>query len=216
MRHTVIFANGELKDSKTVSTLASSADTLIAADGGLTYLLQLELKPNLLIGDLDSVTPDQIARAKTLGCEIRRYPIDKDETDLELALLTAVQMGCEKITVAAALGGRLDQTLANIYLLNLPQLKGLDVCLDDGRQEVFLIDGWREIHGKPGDGISLLPLSPVVKGVTTTDLKYPLTGEDLFFYRSRGISNIMLTGKARIEIDSGTLLCIHERNGETL
>ncbi len=213
MEHTVIFANGELKDPISVRKLARSANTLIAADGGLAHILDLELKPDLLIGDLDSVTSEQVARAEELGCEIHRYSAEKNETDLELALLTAAQMHCEKITVVAALGGRIDQTLANIYLLNLPQLKGLDVRLDDGELEIFLIHGWGEIHGKPGDGVSLLSLSPVIKGVTTTNLRYPLLDEKLVFYHSRGVSNVMQTWKARVEIESGILLCIHERKG---
>lgn len=213
MKHTIIFANGELQDPVVVRKFAGSADTLIAADGGLTHILSLDLKPDLLIGDLDSVTPEEVARAEALGCEVSRFPAEKNETDLELALLTAVEMRCGKITVVAALGGRTDQTLANIYLLNLPQLKGIDVRLDDGKEEVFLIHGWGEIHGKPGDGVSLLSLSPAIKGVTTTNLRYPLVDEKLVFYHSRGVSNVMQTWKAKIEIESGILLCIHERKG---
>lgn len=213
MKHTIIFANGEIKDPILVRKLARSAETLIAADGGLAHILHLDLVPNFLIGDLDSVTPEQVARAEALGCEVKRYPAEKNETDLELALLTAVHMRCEKITVVAALGGRIDHTLANIYLLNLPQLKGVDVRLDDGKEEIFLIHGWGEIHGKPGDRVSLLALSPSIKGVTTTNLRYPLVDEKLVFYHSRGVSNVMQTWKARVEIESGILLCIHERKG---
>ena len=149
--------------------------------------------------------------ARQQGCEIRKFPVEKDETDLELALLAAAEAGFERITILAALGGRLDQTLSNIYLLNLPQLTELDVRIDDGKEEVLLVRSSVEISGSTGDTVSLLPLSPIVYGITTTGLKYPLNDENLVFSRSRGISNLMLGVTARVEIQSGILLCIHSR-----
>lgn len=211
MKQAIIFANGEMKFPEAVYEMAVLADVIIAADGGLTHIENLKLAPNLLIGDLDSVTPDQVINAIESGCEVRRYKVDKDETDLELALLAAVDMNCEKITITAALGGRLDQTLSNIYLLNLPQLAQVDVRIDDGKEEVFLIHDQVEVSGTPGDTLSLLPLSPIVEGINTTSLKYPLVEGDLTLNHSLGISNVMQSWNARVEIKSGILLCIHIR-----
>ncbi len=210
-KHAVIFANGEMHIPEAVRKIAQTADLKIAADGGFFYLQQLEMMPDLLIGDLDSVTAEQVSLAEAAGCRVRSYPVDKDETDLELALLAAAEWGCDKITVACALGGRLDQMLANIHLLCLPQLADIDLRIDDGKVEVFLIRNQAEILGDQGDLLSLLPLTPVVCGITTTDLKYPLIGETLVFHQSRGISNVMLKSKALVEIQSGLLLCIHDR-----
>ena len=214
-KHALVFANGELLDPEAVWKMAASASLLIAADGGLAHIQALGLKPDLLIGDLDSVTPEQINWAKEQGARVRRYPVDKDETDLELALQEAAEAGCDRITITAALGGRLDQTLSNIYLLNLPALTDLDARIDDGSQEVILIHHALDIDGRPGDTVSLLPLSPIVRCISTTGLKYPLTDESLIFYRSRGISNEMVSDRARVEILSGILLCVHKR-GEVL
>ena len=151
-----------------------------------------------------------------MGAEVRRFPLDKDETDLELALQEAVATGCSRITITGALGGRLDQTLSNIYLLNLPVLADLDVRIDDGAQEVILIHSAVALQGSPGDTVSLLPLSPIVRGISTSGLKYPLTDESLIFYRSRGISNEMSAENANVQIQSGILLCIHARREVTL
>lgn len=186
-------------------------DFLIAADGGLRHLRRLGLKPHLLIGDLDSVTEADVEWASANGAEVRRYPREKDETDLELALKAAVDTGTRTILVAAVLGGRLDQTLGNLFLLTRPELNGLDVRLEDGVEEVVLIHDRIELHGQAGDIISLLPLNGPALGVTTTALKYPLDGEILCADSTRGISNVMKAHEAVITISGGLLLCIHTR-----
>jgi len=208
-KRAVIFVNGLLADGEAVRRELHSTDTLIAADGGLHVLQFLGLSPNLLIGDLDSVTPAEVMDLQAAGAEIRRYPVEKDETDLELALLAAEQGGFQSIWLVAALGGRLDQTLANLGLLLLPELDGLEVRLYDGREEVFLIRDGRTIHGRPGDVVSLLPVLGPAAGITTRGLQYPLKGETLYPERSRGISNRMLGDTARVQVDHGVLLCIH-------
>lgn len=207
----LIFANGDLQRPERIRQLASDADMIIAADGGLQHIQELGLKPDLLIGDLDSVTPEQIRWAEEQGAEIRRFPADKDETDLELALVAAAESPHRYIKIIAALGGRLDQTLSNVLLLHLPILVGRDVRIEDGLQEVILVRDSIELTGEPGDLVSLLPLSPIVRGITTTGLKYPLNDESMIFYHSRGVSNRMINNSARIEFLSGVLICIHER-----
>jgi thiamine pyrophosphokinase len=211
INHVLVFAYGELRDPRAAREMATRADWIIAADGGLAHVQALNLKLDLLVGDLDSVSPEQIRWAEKMGAEVRRFPLDKDETDLELALQEAVATGCSRITITGALGGRLDQTLSNIYLLNLPVLADLDVRIDDGAQEVILIHGAVTLEGGLGDTVSLLPLSPIVRGISTSGLRYPLTNESLIFYRSRGISNEMLAENASVQIQSGILLCIHAR-----
>ncbi len=208
-KRAVLFANGELKHKEWLRRFLRADDFLIAVDGGLNHLEALGLTPRLLIGDLDSVTPAQVARAQAAGAEIRRYPPAKDETDLELALLTAHELGYREIAIVAALGGRLDQTLGNLSLLLLPELADCDVRCEDGSEEVFVIRESAEIHGQPGDLVSLLPLWGEVSGVVTQHLKYPLKSETLYPERSRGISNVMTAATATVEIASGKLLCIH-------
>lgn len=207
----LIFANGDLKKPEWIQRMAETAGMIIAADGGLQHVQDLGLIPNMLIGDLDSVTPEQVQWAVEQGVEIRRFPADKDETDLELALIAAAETGHRQIVIVGALGGRLDQTLSNVLLLHLPILTNLDVRIDDGLQEVILVREKLDLEGKPGDLVSLLPLSPIVRGITTSGLKYPLNDESMIFFHSRGLSNRMLSDAAHIEFQSGVLICIHER-----
>lgn len=205
----ILFANGELEETRWLAQFITAEDYLIAVDGGLRHLLRVGRNPHLLIGDLDSVTPAQLEQMKAAGVEIRQYPVEKDETDLELALLAAVKMGLHELVIVAALGGRLDQTLGNLSLLLLPELQELSIRLEDGRQEIFLIRSSATLRGRAGEIVSLIPLWGQVEGVTTEALAYPLRHETLYSERTRGISNVMLDNQANIRIDSGNLLCIH-------
>ena len=122
-KRALIFVNGSLPDPQKVRFLLEPDDWLVAVDGGWYYLKALGLRPHLLIGDLDSVAAEDVAALEAQGVEIRRFPVHKDETDLELALLAVRAAGVTTLRVAAALGGRLDQTLANLFLLLLPELE---------------------------------------------------------------------------------------------
>jgi thiamine pyrophosphokinase len=209
IKRAVIFVNGTLADADAVNQRLRPDDWLVAADGGLNVMKSIGLHPHLLIGDLDSVNPSDVIELQSAGVEIRKYPVEKDETDLELALLVAASAGYKSIWLVAALGGRLDQTLANINLLLLPELADRDVRLFDGMEEVFLIRDKVTIHGQPGEIVSLIPLQWPVTGITTRGLKYPLKGETLYPERSRGISNCLQGKTARVQVESGGLLCIH-------
>ncbi|MBN1370978.1 MAG: thiamine diphosphokinase [Anaerolineaceae bacterium] len=210
----VIFANGELSDLAAARALIEPGDFLVAADGGARRMAALGLTPALVVGDLDSLTADEVLALREAGIEILQFPAEKDETDLELALLEAVRRGYGQIFIAAALGGRLDQTLANVFLLALPELAGVDARLHDGREEAFLIRGVGEVTGQAGEFVSLLPLFGPAEGIHTTGLRYPLRGETLLPERSRGISNEMLGELAEVSLEKGVLLCIHRLGGE--
>jgi len=210
-KRAVLFANGDMPQAALILPYLRPDDYYIAVDGGLRHLRNLYKTPWLLIGDLDSISAADVEGALAQGIEVKRYPVDKDETDLELALLMAVEKRFEEILIIAALGGRLDQTLGNLALLTLPFLAGAKVTIEDGTEEVFLIRDRAEINGNPGDIVSLIPLQSEVKGVETRELKYPLNHETLYAEKSRGISNAMLTDQAMVTIESGLLLCIHTR-----
>ncbi len=212
-KRAVIFANGEVPSPTRVLPLLQPNDDCMAVDGGLRHLRDLKRAPKWLIGDLDSVSAKEVQWAEEQGVEIRRFKTDKDETDLELALLAAANEGYTDILIVGGLGGRLDHTLANLFLLMLPELANLRVTLTDGTDDVFLIRDIVEIEGKPGDRVSLIPINGAVTQVKTQNLKFPLDNETLYPEKSRGISNVMTEKRAKVSIGSGCLLCIHSRVG---
>lgn len=209
--HVIIFANGEIADYPSLEGTFQPGDLLVAADGGLRHLRKLNLEPALLIGDLDSVTPEEAETAAAAGVFIQQHPKDKNETDLELALNHVLQAGFKDIRVAGGLGGRLDHTLGNINLLLDERLAGCDVRLDDGREEVFIIRARAEVEGRAGDIVSLIPAGGDALGVTTRGLAYPLNAETLRLEGTRGISNRMLEESAEISLTNGRLICVHKR-----
>jgi thiamine pyrophosphokinase len=210
----VIIANGDPPDSLLARRHAKQADLLVAADGGAGHALALDLLPDVIIGDLDSLDENQQTQLRAAGARFLVHPAAKDETDLELALRYAVQQNADPIVVIAALGGRLDQMLANILLLTMPALNNRDVRLVDGSQTAFVVRQEATITGKPGDTVSLIPLGGEVRGVTTDGLLYPLTEGTLPFGPALGVSNEMTASQAYVQVRDGLLLCVHLSSGE--
>jgi len=211
----VIFANGVLNSPKALVESLKPDDLLIAADGGLHHLLALDLFPDVLIGDLDSVTPEQLETLPTRKVEIIQHPTRKDETDLELALLCAVERGATEVLVHGALGARWDMTLGNILLLSHPRLRIANIRLVDGNQELRLLVGGETLtlSGQPGDTVSILPLCGDAVGVTTQGLEYALANERLKFGFTRGLSNVLQASPAKISLQKG-LLCVVKEGAE--
>jgi thiamine pyrophosphokinase len=208
----LVFANGDLNDGPAVQTALRVApeSLIVAADGGARLALACGLAPQVVVGDLDSLTPDEVGDLRERGAEIVRYPAEKDETDLELALMIAARRGAAWIRVIGTIGGRVDQTLANISLLTLPDLAGRDTRLVAGPQTLWLIGpGEHPLGGAPGDTISLLPLAGDARDVRTDGLEYPLRGETLRFGPARGVSNVMLGASARVALSAGLLIVVH-------
>jgi len=194
--------------------LAARADLIVAADGGSALALIHGVRPHLVVGDMDSTTREVVETLDEKAVERIQFPPHKDETDLELALLETMRRGADDITIVGALGGRLDHTLGNIYLLTMPQLQGRRVRLVDGSVEVFVIWNKAEWNGNKRDTVSLIPLTPEVTGVETRGLEYPLRGESLFMGPGRGISNTMSGRSASVSIISGILLAVVTRQEE--
>lgn len=211
MSRVIIFANGEIPDLKKARALLQPDDYIICADGGSRHALALYLKPDLVIGDMDSIQKGHWQRLKKSGISIELFPRDKNETDLELAVHRAIDMRPEQIVIIAALGGRLDQTLGNISLLADSRLSSSNIRLDDGVEEIILCRDQAQIRGRSGDIVSLIPWQGIVTGVQTKDLKWPLTDETLYPDKTRGISNEMTGETASVSIRSGSLLIVHRR-----
>jgi thiamine pyrophosphokinase len=208
----VIIANGELNNRLSLEP----GDLLIAADGGARHCLRLGLTPDLVIGDFDSLDEAELASLAQAGAEIVRYPVRKDTTDLELALLAARERGATQVLLLAALGARWDQTIANLLLPLSAGLASLPVRLLDGNQEISILRAAAqdtppaeiEIAGQAGDTVSLIPLGGDAIGVATHGLEYPLYGETLYFGSTRGVSNLLLAGTARVALQAGILLVV--------
>ena len=208
----LIFANGVIEDVQWIRPYLQNATAVIAADGGSTHLHRLNQPPTLIIGDQDSLTPEVQGWLDEHDAHFITYPAAKDETDLELALLYAVDHFVDELLLFGTLGGRLDQMLANILLLTHPKLNGRSVKLVTVNETAWLVTDQTTIVGNIGETVSLIPLGGDVHMKRTNGLEWPLNNEILSFGLARGISNVLHQPTATIELHSGTLLCIHTRH----
>lgn len=209
-KRAVLFANGQAKPGFEVSLLPG--DFLVAVDGGLHHLKRLGLKPDLLIGDLDSVDASDLVEIMDVGIEVQRFPPAKDQTDLELALEYTLKNGYAQIVIAYPFGERVDHTLGNLSLLSRPDLAGKTLSLDDGQMEARLLDASASLTTQPGDLISLIAWGIPVEGIITKGLQYSLKNESLVPWQTRGISNVALTNSIEIDFRSGRLLIIRTKS----
>lgn len=211
MPRTIIFANGLLPDLTAARRLLRPDDFILAADGGTRHALELGRAPNLVLGDMDSLDKADWATLEQANVPVEIFPRDKNETDLELALGRALEIGNQEIIILAALGGRLDQTLANLSLLADLRPSTFDARIDDGVEQAFFARTRSQVAGRSGDIVSLIPWGGEVHITSTSGLKWPLSNEILFAHKSRGISNEMIAERAEIKITSGLLLIVHQR-----
>lgn len=210
MSRAIIIANGEILNLDAARAVISPDDFVIAADGGLRHCFRLGLTPRLLIGDLDSTSPADLATLEATGTQIIRHPAHKDQTDLELAIEWAIRNGHNDILVLGALGDRWDQTLANLLLPALYAQEGTRIRIIDGRQQISLArgPGSLTLSGAPGDTVSLIPIGGDAHGVTTSGLEYPLDNGTLRFGSTLGISNTLTAREAIISVQEGLLVCV--------
>ena len=183
-------------------------DLVIAVDGGLHLAEAMGLSPDIVVGDLDSASPEAVARARGRGARIEGHPTEKDHTDLELALSRALEEGASGIAVFGGSGGRPDHWFANLSLLAAAARSGAAVTAEMGGWSIAVVVPGHPYaeERQPGELMSLLPVDGNVCGITTDGLTYPLHAEDLPAGSSRGVSNVTCGGPVRIEIQDGTLL----------
>ena len=203
----VVVANGEF-DERDRRHLAS-AELVIAADGGAATLDRLGVMPRLVIGDLDSMTSELGERLTSSGVELHRFPGNKDETDTELAVSTAVDRGADEVVLLGGLGGeRPDHAFANVLLL--AALGDFPARVVSGPTQIRALRGGArlDLDAVPGDLVSLLPVAGDAVGVSTDGLEYPLDNGRLEFGRGRGMSNRVVDAPASVALDQGVLLVV--------
>ena len=200
----VVLAGGP--DRPVVVALPPRA-TVIAADGGA----ELGWPVDLVVGDLDSISAETLA-----GIErVERHAVEKEATDLELALTAALRLEPERILVLGSAGGRLDHLFGSLLVLAAEAYAGVQVDAQIGPAAVHVVRGERTLSGEPGELISLFAVHGPVSGVVTEGLVYPLRAETLEPGSSRGLSNVFAASEARISLERGVLLAVRPSGSAT-
>jgi thiamine pyrophosphokinase len=189
------------------------ADLVIAVDAGAAWIVALGVRPDALVGDLDSVDPQLVAVLEADGVAVERHPTSKDRSDTELAIAYARRRGVSEIVLIGAFGGpRIDHEIANVLLLSSAAER---LLLVRGQTRLTAVRGGDDLalEGLPGALVSLFALGGDALGVTTQGLEYPLRDETLLAGSSRGLSNVIAAKPASVGVRQGALLVI-EQPGE--
>ena len=207
----VVFVNGDIADYAALARWLRNDDYLIAADGGARHMEILGLSPAVIVGDLDSIDPSLLLRMQEEGADVEQHPAAKDATDLELAIARAVRDGATEILLLGAVGGRLDQTIANLLILAQKNW-AVPLTIAEGDQLARVLRGRQSasLSGPTGGYVSAVALSEEVTGVTYRGLEYPLENATLRLGSTRGVSNTMVSSPAQVSIESGILLVIQQ------
>jgi thiamine pyrophosphokinase len=184
---------------------------VVAADSGLDEAYRLGISPNLVVGDMDSVSPDALARAQGDEVTIERHPVDKDATDLELAIDAAAQAGYVRATIIGGTGGRIAHTFANAMLLLKERTIALDWKTSRATIAALRTGDTRAFASADGPLVSVLAIGGTAS-CESTGLRWPLDDIDLDAGSTRGISNEIAGTTATVSVTRGQVLTIHERN----
>lgn len=184
-------------------------DYLVGVDKGTMFLLHHHLTPDYALGDFDSVTDEELAKIKSASREVAAYdPVDKDYTDTELSFNWAIQQKPKEILLLGVLGSRFDHVLANVQLLVKANQGAIPCRIIDETNEIRLTDRNIKVTKGRFKYLSILPMTPSVRGVTLKGMQYPLQDATLTQGQSIGISNIVLADAGEICLKEGLLLII--------
>lgn len=225
MKHMLVVTGGHLNIDFTKEYIKTlSYDKVFAVDKGLEYVDAMNMNPDYIVGDFDTVNTDLLAMYEEkitneeISTCIERHPVMKDETDTELALDIAIEAGADCITLLAATGSRLDHVLANMGLLIKLAKHNVKMYIVDetNRIQIMTRDNFQNciISKKEqfGKYVSLVPITPCVKGVTCKGALYPLCKEDIYSGESRTVSNEIEEEYLEISISDGMMLVIESRD----
>lgn len=208
----LIVSNGSIGNYHFYKKILKEADFIICADGGAKHLFNLNTIPNIIVGDLDSISNEIKTYYKLKNVEFIKFPTKKNATDTELATEIALSKKPSEIIYIGSIGNRMDHTLANILLLLRLIKKGVNGKIIDEKNEIYLVKDDLEVIGTHQDFLSLIPITEKVQGITLHGLEYPLNDAEIIQGSTLGISNKFSHNKAQIRLDSGLLLVIKSQD----
>jgi len=208
MRALLVGAAAVEGSQQLLASIAAEHDLVVAIDAGGTLCMQAGVRPDIVVGDFDSIDPADLASLRTSGSRIVTFPADKNETDFELAIAVARHEGATAVTVTAAAGLRLDHTLGVMSVL--VGAADLSPTLIDPDTTLWVLgrEGREALDVSGNDAtFSLVPWGGSAV-VSATGVKWPLAHETLSTTTARGISNVIVAAGARVEVHVGSVLVI--------
>ncbi|NLY67509.1 MAG: thiamine diphosphokinase [Tissierellia bacterium] len=204
----LLILNGEKVNSTTILKLKDESDFILSADGGTDYCVELGIIPDLVIGDLDSISPKTLDILKKKEVPINVFPIKKDKTDSQLSIEYLMDKGAEEITIIGAIGSRIDHTLANILLLKTIKDKGIKGKIVHNNNIIYIIDDELILDKKNGYFVSIIPIESKGVLVSLKGFEYNLSKVKIDFASTLGVSNFVIDEKGYIKVHEGECLVV--------
>ncbi len=207
----LVVTNGTIADTDLLKRIVANHETILCADGAVKYLRNIDRMPTKVVGDLDSISQDDLKWVKANHIPVLEYDVRKDFTDTEIAVTHALELGASAITIAGAWGSRIDHSLANLYLLKLISEHQAEGMIVDGDLEISLISENTTLSWKKGETVSFIPVSEKILGLTLKGFEYNLDAADLKMGSSRCISNVVAADNPKIQLKQGFLFAIRNK-----
>jgi len=204
LRRIVIVGNGEDWQKEKIVHFCQKADYIIAADNGLSLLHRFHITPDLIIGDLDSVSPSLLQVYDQIPME--KYPSKKDFTDSELSIRKAISMNPKEIVLLAMIGNYFDHSYAAVINLFRNDQQGIEMKIITSNSVIFPITGEISLLQMKGRRFSLFPLEPV-KQFTMVGSQYQFSKKNLTI-TDYSISNVIVNDNLEINFKKGMLFCV--------
>lgn len=216
----VIVSGGELKEDFALSVLEKEgANCVIGVDKGMEFLYRNQIVPSYIVGDFDSVDQEiaDYYRNHT-NVPIREYNPVKDASDTEIAVRLAMTLGCSRLLILGATGGRIDHLWANVQMLTIPFRAGIDGEILDPSNRIRLIGGDTVLRKSEmyGPYFSVFPLGGEVFGFNISGAKYPLKNHTLTPYDSLCVSNQIEKDEGKITFSRGIVILMETRDKEEM
>lgn len=202
----LVVLNGNIRDLLLLEKIGKESDFILCADGGTNYCLKASLIPDMVIGDLDSISKDSLKIIYDNNIPIEKYPTKKDATDSEISIDYLISKEFSHITLMGAIGNRMDHTLSNILLLSKLHEKGIKGKIIDENNTIYLVDEELTLIKEEDCYVSVIPITNSGAVVTLKGFEYELNQIRINFGSTYGISNRIVKDKAYIDIHEGACL----------
>lgn len=208
----IVISSGSIENYDLLKEHIMENQFILCADGGVRHIMRIGSIPNSVIGDFDSIDEISIKFIRENNIPVIEYPVEKNETDTELAMLYLINLGCNEITFAGVTGSRLDHTLANIYLLRKLLLQNIKGKIVDDNNTIYLINDYLKLEKRENYYVSIIPISNEGVTVTLKGFYYPLSEELVGFNSTLGVSNKIIDMVGEINIIKGEALIIESKD----
>lgn len=180
----------------------SPEDYIIAADGGYDAVRKLGIVPNVLAGDMDSIS------SVPKNTEVIILPAEKDDTDTHFCAKLALKRGFDNVTIIGGMTGRLDHTLANLHTLAFLVNNGARARMLGHGTKVYMISDELELEFDIRHTVSLFAYGGTARGVCISGVKYPLNNATLTLDFPIGVSNVAVEPVVKVSVENGLVFVV--------